>query len=63
MDWDAMIDNLRSQVNFYAKQANEQRAGFHVRASELRACADFASVLLSALYAGREAAKKSAGTP
>jgi hypothetical protein len=57
MDWDKVTENLKSQVEFYTSQANSVaiagRVGAYETSRRWRACADTASILLSAVRAGR----------
>lgn len=54
MDWQKVIDNLREQSNYYAKRANEfgGLSGHYDSVKEMRASANVASILASALYSG-----------
>lgn len=54
MDWDKVIENLRAQTKYYADQANaaSQQSGMYDRVKQMRASADMASILASALSAG-----------
>jgi hypothetical protein len=54
MDWDKVIQNLRDQTTFYTNRANEyaSRSGYYEMAKEMRASANTASILCSALFAG-----------
>lgn len=54
MDWNKVIANLREQSNFYTDQANKysQMSGHYDMVKEMRASANIASSLASALSAG-----------
>ena len=54
MDWSKVIENLREQSKYYANQANEwsSKSGHYDSVKEMRASANTASILASALSAG-----------
>jgi hypothetical protein len=54
MDWNKVIESLRTQANSYAVQANDfaMKSGYYERAVEYRTGANFASILAAALNAG-----------
>lgn len=54
IDWDKVISNLREQTNFYTEQANafSSKSGHYDMVKEMRASANIASILASALTAG-----------
>ena len=54
MNWEKAIANLREQSNYYAGQANEasMKSGHYDYVKEMRASANTASILASALSAG-----------
>jgi hypothetical protein len=60
MDWQKVIDNLRSQTTFYTEQADKYGciSGYEQKAREMRTSANVASILASALYAGIDAPKQ-----
>jgi len=55
MDWDKVIANLRSQTKFYHERANFMRgqSGYYETVKQYEQSADMASILASALAAGR----------
>lgn len=52
MNWDKVVENLESQVQFYTTNARCSGNDFGYMEQQRRA-ADFASILLSAFRAGR----------
>lgn len=54
MDWEKVIANLREQQKYYTEQANgfSSQSGHYDMVKEMRASANIASILASALASG-----------
>lgn len=54
MDWEKVIANLREQQKYYTEQANgfSSKSGHYDMVKEMRASANIASILASALTSG-----------